>query len=148
VGDDSTARNAATTTMTAIRVLVLLGTFTSLSSTTFTSDTQQLPASSVQSRLRPEFRRVADSVAVNNTLLITFANRGYAHFVQNMVKTLGRQGVDHTLVIALDAEAEQLFKREQIAVYFAKEFGSVSPDSQLFNAEVSLKYVLKVLLQC
>lgn len=90
------------------------------------------------SRLSPGFREVASRVAVNNTLLVTFANRGYAHFVQNMVATLRRQGVDNTLVFALDAEAEKYFKEAKIsATYFVREYGTVSPDSQLFNAEVT-----------
>ena len=97
---------------------------------------RQIYAALRPGRLSNAFRQVASHVAVNNTLLVTFSNRGYAHFVQNMVATLRRQGVNNTLVFALDAEAEAYFQREQIAVHFAKEFGSVSPNSQLFNADV------------
>jgi len=88
--------------------------------------------------LLPGFRTLAKRVAnENNTLLVTFTNMGYAHFVDNMLTSLERHGVKNILVIALDNEAKAHFdsKNSSVACYFPEVMGSVKPESQLFNAE-------------
>ena len=56
----------------------------------------------------PGFNELAQSVAINGTILVAFTNMGYAPFAENMLLSLRKVGVTNTLIVALDAQAPRL----------------------------------------